>query len=289
MLRPTNERLDVEAALDELKRSSFVESTVSSDGSVLLYVPLVAAVFGKRKLALSPMKLAVEGNSEILRYLGASQKANGQRGIGPRINSMFAGMAAKVEKNQDLLKDYLPIMEFVAQEYPPAWLLLARLFEESHLEDGLQRAKRAIERYLESSDDTGCRKRAWEKRVEYCRRTEDWLGEVQSLVELSRLPGVPFDEISEAANRLNSLQRYHQFLDFYEVKSLVATLADTMASRIAQEGDATDCSRLAWLYLRLGDELKAAQLMRRGLELEPENEYCSKLQEKLNPQTKLEL
>lgn len=197
---------------------------------------------------------------------------------------MFAGMAMRVENSADVLKDYLPIMEFVAEKYPPAWLLLARLFEESNLEDGIERAQHALDRYLESGQESAERKRAWQKRAEYCRRTEDWLGETHSLVEMSQLPEASFAEVSDAANRLNSLQRYHQFLDVHEMKSLVGRLAETMALQIDAEGDGTDRSRLAWLYLRLGDEVRAKQQIDRGLSLEPRNEYCLKLQEKLNQQ-----
>lgn len=289
MLRPSNERLDIDVALDELKRSSFVEATVLPDHSVSLSVPLVAAVFGKGKLKVSPMMSAIEANTEILRFLGAAQKTGLQRGIAPRIKSMFAGIARRVENNPDALKDYLPIMEFVAQGYPPAWLLLAQLFEESTLDDRIERAKHTLERYLESGQETPERKQAWQKRAEYCRETEDWLGETHSLVEMSRLPEASFTEISDAANRLNSSQSHHQFLDVYEMKGLVGKLAETMAAQIDVEGDATDRSRLAWLYLRLGDKASARQQMERGLDLEPKNEYCLKLREKLNPQQSLPL
>jgi hypothetical protein len=284
MLRPSNERLDVDVALDELKRCSFVETTISEDKNVLLSVPLVAAIFGKRKLAVSPMKVAVEANTEILRYLGAAQKTDTRRGIGPRINALFSNIAAKVGKKPDALTDYLPIMEFVAQKYPPAWLLLARLFEESDLEKGMERAKDSLGRYLESTPRTKEQMFAWQKRADYCDRTQDWLGEIHSLVEMSQLPETSLNEMSNAANRINSLLRYHQFLDLYDIKVMVRKLAETMASRIDMEGDATDCSRLAWLFLRLGDETEAARLTEQGLKLEPAHEHCLKLKDKLDQQ-----
>lgn len=281
MLRPGDEKLDVEAALDELKRSSLVETTLSADKNILLTVPLVAAVFGKRKLRVSLMKAAVEANTEILRYLGAAQKTDSQRGIGPRVKLMFSGMAATVGKSEDKFKEYLPIMEFVAQKYPPAWLLLARLFEESDVEGKLERAKEALGRYLEAAPRSKEQMQAWQKLAEYCHRTQDRVGEIHALVEMSQLPEMPFTEISSAANRLNGLLRFHQFLDLYEIKVSLRKLAQTMVSRVTDEGDATDCSRLGWLYLHLGDGTKARHLIERGLDLEPENQYCLKLKAKL--------
>jgi hypothetical protein len=287
MLRPSNEKLDIETALDELKRSSFVETTTSADKNDLLNVPFVAAVFGKRKLAVSPMKVAVEANTEILRYLGAAQKTDTQRGIGPRLDAMFAGIARNVGRSGETLNEYVPIMEFVAQKYPPAWLTLARLFEETDLDNGIERAKGAIDRYLESTPKTKEQMCAWQKRAEYCRRTKDRQGEIHSLVEIGTLPETPFSEVSNSANGVNSLLRFHQFPDIYEIKVLIRKLADTMASRIDREGGATDCSRLAWLYLRLGDEMEADRLIDEGLRMEPTNEYCRKLKDQRRPQQSL--
>jgi hypothetical protein len=284
MLRPSNERLDVEAALSELKRCSFVEMTLSPDRNVFLSVPLVAAIFGKRKLTVSPMKVAVEASTEILRYLGAAQKTDTQRGVGPRISSMFTNIAKKVGGRSEALAEYLPIMEFVAQGYPPAWLLLARLLEESDIENNIERAKDAVGRYLESTSRTKEQIFAWQKRAGYCHLKQDWQGEIHSLVEMSHLPETSFNDISSAANRINSLLRFHQVLDLYEVKVLVRKLAETMGSRIDNEGDATDCSRLAWLYLRLDERVMAARLIDHGLSQDPGNEYCSKLKEKLQQQ-----
>jgi hypothetical protein len=284
MLRPSNERLDVETALGELKRCSFVETTLSPDKNVFLSVPLVATIFGKRKLAVSTMKVAVEASTEILRYLGAAQKTDTQHGVGPRVSSMFKNIAAKVSGKPDALKEYLPIMEFIAQRYPPAWLLLARFLEESNVENRIERAKDSISRYLESTPKTKEQLFPWKKRADYCHGTEDWQGEIHSLVEMGQLPETSFNEISSAANRINSLLRFHQFLDLYEIKVLVRKLAETMASRIEEEGDGTDCSRLAWLYLRLDEHAVAEQLIDRGLSLDPGNEHCSKLKEKLQQQ-----
>jgi hypothetical protein len=101
---------------------------------------------------------------------------------------------------------------------------------------------------------------------------------------MSHLPETSFNDISSAANRINSLLRFHQVLDLYEVKVLVRKLAETMGSRIDNEGDATDCSRLAWLYLRLDERVMAARLIDHGLSQDPGNEYCSKLKEKLQQQ-----
>jgi hypothetical protein len=72
LLRPTNERIDVKSAIDELLRSSFIEQLVSEkDGEYFLSVPLVALIFGRKKLEVDPMKNAIEADSKILFSFGA--------------------------------------------------------------------------------------------------------------------------------------------------------------------------------------------------------------------------
>lgn len=49
-----------------------------------------------------------------------------------------------------------------------------------------------------------------------------------------------------------------------------------MEPRLA-EGDATDCSRLAWLLIRCDQEDRALEIVEYGLKLDPNNEYCQNL------------
>jgi len=55
------------------------------------------------------------------------------------------------------------------------------------------------------------------------------------------------------------------------------------------EFDATDCSRLAWLYLKINAEDKARALIDKGLALDPFNEYCLKLKDKFAQGRRAEL
>lgn len=280
MLRPSNERFDVEAAITELKRSSFIETAEAKDGTIFLSVPLVAAIFGKRKLEASPLKTAVAADTDFLRLLGAAQKTDLQHGIGPRIRTMFGHIAGRVVKEGKTLGEYLPIMEFVAQGYPPAWQLISQLHEESGQEDSYARAKEAILRFLQVNPKTEEKRAAWKKLSELCGLTEDWMGEIHALVEMCEILGTPFVDISNSANRLNNLLHHYQIIALDEKNILVRRLAELMNDRIG-EGDSTDCSRLAWLYLHLDDARRACELVEAGLRREPTNEYCLKIKRRL--------
>ncbi len=76
---------------------------------------------------------------------------------------------------------------------------------------------------------------------------------------------------------MNSLfnQQFY-VLDSDEKRIISQKLAEVMEERIFDQGDATDCSRLAWLLVRLKNESKAKQIIDHGLGIEPDNEYCKK-------------
>lgn len=281
-LRPSVERLDVDSAIDELAKASFLGTRISEeDRETFLVVPLVAAIFGKRKLAASEYRSAVEADSELLQAFGPAQPSDIRHGIAPRVNRVFRYVASRITASGETIDTYLPMLEFIAQKYPPAWLLLASLQEELRSPDGLRQAKTAVRRYLEASSSAESQQVAWERLADLCRADEDALGEVHALVEMAVSPGVPFRTASNAANRLNgAFSNQLVALDTFEKRALVSRLVDSMEARLT-EADATDCSRLAWLALHLGDTERASRFTGHGLRLDANNDYCFNLARRL--------
>jgi hypothetical protein len=218
--------------------------------------------------------------SELYSRLGASQNPDLQRGIGPRIRTMFSQIAARVAKEGKTLDEYLPIMEFVAHGYPPAWQLISQLHEEVGQGNSSGRAKEAILRFLQVNPKSEEKRAAWKKLSELCGITEDWMGEIHALVEMCEIPGTPFVDMSNSANRLNNLLHHYQFIAIEEKAILARRLADLMNDRI-EEADPTDCSRLAWLYLHLNEVPRASEVADLGLRAEPRNEHCLKIKRRL--------
>ena len=87
-------------------------------------------------------------------------------------------------------------------------------------------------------------------------------------------------DVSNAANRVNDLFRQNVLrLDTEEKRIIVRRLVDAMEAQI-READATDCSRLAWLFFHLRDLDKARQYTKMGLKLDGDNIHCRNLAEK---------
>jgi tetratricopeptide (TPR) repeat protein len=270
-LRPGNERIDVERALNELTQSSLVEVLREPETEArFLSVPLAAAVFGKRKLVTSPLKIAIDADLELIRSFGVATTTDVAQGLAPRVERVIAAAARRASEGADIEQE-LSVLEYVATGYPPAWLRLAALQEEI----GNQAAAiHAINRYLESrpGDQEG-----WRRLIIAYRITNESVAEMHARLQLAELGNPPFEDLSIAANRLNSLLSRREIeLGSDERRLMVRKLRSLMEARVA-EADSTDLSRLAWLCIHDRDFEVAKQWASRGLELDPDNEYCQGL------------
>jgi hypothetical protein len=281
LLRPKNERIAVEDCLSELEQSSFIEILQSpADGQLFIDTPLVAAVFGRRKLVASPFKSAVDSDTELLQYFGAGRTTDIGRGVAPRIERFVMQLAGTLESGKERLVEHGPMLEYIGRQYPPAWKLFAGLYQEASTTDAFEKAKKWLRFYLESQSGRSDVE-SWRNLAKLCRATGDVTGELHALVAICDLPDVGFTNVSFVANRFNeALSENRESVDFEERQVLADRIARVMEGRIL-EGNATDRSRLAWLYVRLNDLEKAKEHILAGLEIEPGNLHCQKLASRL--------
>ncbi len=282
LITPSHDRMDIGSAIDELRRSSFIDVVRSqSDKQSFLTTPLAASVFGKKKLAVSPMKGTVEMDTQLLQAFGAAQQSEIKQGIAPRVEKLFRYIANQTSSGKATIAEYLPMLQFIAGKYPPAWLLLASLYEESGTPNDLECAIDALRHYLETPHSTEESQLVWKRLASLCRRRLDVSGELNALVELCRVPGVPFEKLSDAANRVNAIFSREESEIDPELKQYVCRpLVELMEARIS-EGDANDYSRVAWLCMRLHEESRAKNLIKLGLSLDPYNTHLRNLASKL--------
>ena len=281
MLRPANEKLDVEEAIDELSQCSFIEVIGGESEEGFIVVPLAAAVFGKKKLSVSPYKVAVEANMELLLYFGAGQRTDMRHGVEPRVRRFFSRVAEKAGNSPEVLLDYVPILEYMASRLSTAWLWLATLYEESGLEDGMERAKNALRRYLENGDHSPSElAMVWNRLASLCRKSGDPDGEVQALIEIAQLPHISIQILSNIINKWNG-QKQQVLKMAGDERFLIGKKLLAIAEERIAEAEATDCSRIAWLALSLEEGEKAREITKHGLSLDPSNDYCLNLAEHL--------
>ena len=257
LLRTANDRIDVEQALEGLSRSSLIEIESASDDSEFVSVPLAASVFGSKKLLTSEWRAAVEADLEYLHLFGASQRTGLGHGLVPRVERFIGNVAARIEAGSDVTST-IEVLKYVIRHHPTGWREVARLQREL---GPIRRVARYRGLLTQIPRGQSCRYRG-------VVRTGSRIAE---LWELSRrgqcrfwqagvVSGISFDDISRAANRMNSFLKHHDYRDFIDTEEkriVVMRLAAAMAKRI-QEGDGTDYSRLAWLYLNVQKGPEAA-------------------------------
>lgn len=285
-LRPGNERFDVAGALTELQRFSLVEEIApQAESETFVGVPLAAATYGRRKLEVSPFKVAVEEDRKLLMEFGAGKREDVQRGVLPRIERLVRAVATRASEDPRALEGLLPILEYVASRVPKAYLRLAELVLEIPGEQqAAERAKGYLRKFLETADMHE-KLDAWLRLAELCHSTGDAVGEVHALSEAALLPSTTAVEIASLANRINNRIRDlkgRRVEDSWspEVRLLIERVAAAMERHVDQLS-ATDCSRLAWLYLNVQAEERARDIAKIGLQRDPNNDHCLNLIRKL--------
>jgi hypothetical protein len=281
LLRDQSEQLDVSGAVDELVRMSLVQLVSAPDNSEFLEVPLTAAIFGSRKLAVSPIKIIIENDIRLLQDLGTSSIHSLKEGLRPKIMSLVAKAASRISEGKQKLADVQKVLEFVAQSYPPAWLLLADLYEDVHGDDGSPGTAEYVRRYIEQVPDGDASREAWARLASLYRHTNDVIAACGAFVRAFGAADAPLTEISTMANWVNNNRTIVANLDPTDKRAVFGSLISLMERRI-DEASATDLSRLSWLHLHADDSERALQIAELGLVKEPGNTYCQRLIERLS-------
>ena len=285
ILRSRGDRINVRNALDELYRYSLAQAEKSeSDDQVFAAVPLAAMLFGRGKLGVSPMRAAVDADRELLQAFGAGRKEDVRHGVLPRMRKLLRHIVKQVSTGESSLEDSEPVLHFLARRLPAFWLEIATFYEELRPVGAVEKIKECLRRYLEHPDDVRSACAVWRRLADLCERDGDYAGQVHALVEMCETAGAPRHIISSASNQMNGIyfelrRRQIDVLDNDERRSLIGRVVDRMESMI-DELDATDCSRLAWLYVQLGDSARGVEVARKGLRQESDNQHCWRLVER---------
>ncbi|WP_238841315.1 tetratricopeptide repeat protein [Prescottella equi] len=273
ILRPANEKIDVRRAVDELEIASLVDIVSSDGGKYFLSVPQSASVFGRKKLATSSLRLAVEADLEFLRAFGAAGSSDLDAGLVTRIRR-FASFVAQATAGSERFDQGIAVLEYIANDYSPAWLVLGELFEEvGKLDD----STRCLKRYVQENVDDHAGWRRLERLHRKCGNAVEEVSAAIALAEVSRSMG----DLSDAMNRFNRLIANREVEVDADERSLMARRLRAMGERRVDEADAGDLSRLAWLCLSDKDPAAAKRYTALGLARDPSNPHCLSLHARL--------
>jgi hypothetical protein len=277
LFRSTEERNEVEKGIEALLQYSMAELHVASvDKQDFIHLPLVASVFGKKKLNISPFRAAILADVEILQMLGPSRLDDLHRGLAIRLERFIANIAQRIENGADY-QSYAPILEAICRAYNPGWMLLARWRYEERTEYGNQCAKAHLRSYLENETPGSKTAEAWKMLGQACFYTGDQLGEVHALIERAQVCDVPLHELSNTADKLNRFFReYGLEIDRDQKRDLAGRLSAVLRARRLEAG-ADDLGQMAWLAIHIGDEPTARDYIQAGLQISPRNYHLLNL------------
>ena len=287
LLRPSNDFMRVGEALDELAEASMIETLESgSDKQRFISTPVAAALFGRRQLLVSTMKTKVDEDVALLREFGTGDLNAVKRGIGPHIQR-FAQFVAKGiiqfseshdSEEHPLLRDYVAILEYIGRQHAGTWLVLAQLYDEVMPDRYRPESQGFLRRYLMVTQDSSDKCGVWRQLAFSYRRSGNISGELHALNEMCKSSFVRYDQVSEAADQLNSAWATHRWNS--ERIEMARTLVETLQRRVS-EARPNDYSRIAWLCVHLNDLRQASRVVLDGLALDPSNEHLSRLASRL--------
>jgi len=272
---------EVERGIDLLLQFSLAERQSSIEGMDFIQLPLVALMFGRKKLNVSPFQAAIKADADLLQMLGTVHRGEVHFSLAKRIDYFLGSIARRIEKGETFEK-YAPIVEMIGRHFPPAWLSLARLHMEEGTTAGFERAMSELRRFLEQDSTSSVAAEAWRSLAHCCFKTGDLLGDVHAFVQRSKVSSVPFADLTNTARLLNDLIRKNMLeAGPDEKRTLGEELLQVMQKRIG-EAKADDLAQMAWLALRLRDYERASECVRRGLALESDNLYLLNLAQEPN-------
>ncbi|WP_416866046.1 MAG: NB-ARC domain-containing protein [Imperialibacter sp.] len=280
--------LDIEKAIEELHRFSFIELIKSnSDGSIFVSVPLTAYVFGKTKLSVSDLKAKIEVDTQLLYLFGPGNNIDTKYGLKPRVERFFKEIATKLRFSKYSLNETSPVLEFLCRRYAPGWVLLADLFEELN---EFEKAKSALQNYLQLPLSANQKLSIWSRLANLCCNKNDFNGEFHALAEICDLDGVQFSDLNNAIQRIYDILRLGQPSTLHEAERifLLKKVTNSAYKRVRTgEGTSSDYTRLARVSLYCKDKKTATQLTKMALEKDPINRHAINLAKTLKLKIKI--
>ena len=272
------ERIDPEAAIDQLVRMSLVERIEGEDGIEFLRVPLTAALFCKKKLDVSPEHALIEEDFRFLNDFGATSVRTRSPDFRGRMAAFLSKAARKLSEGSADIDSVRRVIEFFGRSYPPVWLLMSELEEEV---SDPARAAECVRRFLEAEPAGQEAGRAWRRLALLYQRAGDVSGACSAFLKSTSFLDPRLEDISRVANLVNGAAEMRDKLDREQRRTLLEPLARLMEQYI-EYASATDMSRLAWLHLHCADQERALEVTRLALEREPSNVHCLRLYERLS-------
>lgn len=272
---------NLDGAIDELIRTSLIDETKTGKFD-MLFAPIAAKQFAKQQLKTSQLGPQVREDLTLLQKMGTTSSQETSVAVEKRLQKLVDSMLNAVDGRHATSEQVLPALEYMSKYYSTTRFRLAIWFEE-HGE--IDKSLNAAELFLQASNSESKNiLAAWDLVIRCKKKTSDSLGELNALCKKSLTPEIDHFEFSNTVNSINQIFTSTEAPTAHR-RALLNDVCLAYEERFSHDDfDATDFSRIAWLYLHANRLDLAKKTLDRGLLLEPENPHCYKLTTRLNGQ-----
>lgn len=286
LLHQLQERLQIKDAIEELVRFSMIDELQANSGNTFLSVPLASSTFGRKKLKTSSQRALVEQCVDTLKLFGATQATGTRRSVEESSQRFIRSIEKQIATEKLTLTEAQPLIEGLAEFSPGVWRLNEELVAQTSPQDVALRI-RYLKCFIESGPSGESLVSAWKKLAQLQSNLNDHDGEVLAYGEIAQAAESSVRDVSDAANRLNNLLRARPHEEGKLSGDIKRASIEKVVRRMRDDFhllSATDLSRLAWLYLNIGNSGQARAIAEEGRARQTDNEYCLRLIERLDSQ-----
>lgn len=268
------DHIDVQAAVDEIYRTSLIEKEESAEGVQMCFVPLTARVFGVAKIETSGLGMEVDRDSAVLQSFGVFQNAGYGDNMKPRLYQFLDSRADDFHDDGYGGKTG-PILEDLLVSDPSLALTIYDYLVMRHRVSNATKPYliELLKTYISASDNNDRRAYCWSEIIRMQHEMQYTRELIATIYSIGASRTLPFDLISECANILNKIRRDLSPEEIRAHDTARREILEAMDREISS-AQADDFAKMAWLTLADRDTVRASKYVEAGLRIEPRNEHC---------------
>jgi hypothetical protein len=269
--------LDVEAGIDECLRLSLVNRDYLMDGHPCYTAPLLARLFGQKKLLGDPDRLVIQEQLETIRRFGVVDAHSLHRRDQDELTEQFVEWCCNPDTSRAIDPDKLDrILQSLAEMWPAGWLALARFRERR----GFPRmsVEQALRRAVEEAPTN---KAAWLERARYADLVADEATRIGSLISAVEADPADIGLIADVAGSVTRYISEHSTQISRTRRGVYLASIRGQMEKVAEDLSADELSRLSWLFLLEQNEKDARKYAKQGLKKDPNNQHCLNILDRL--------
>jgi hypothetical protein len=128
-------------------------------------------------------QIGISITMQVLQDVGATTITGLKDGIRPRMVGFFQRIAKRIAAGTASFHEMRPVLEFVARNYHPAWLLLAEMQREFAGAEGLDASAHYLRCFLEEESSGEEAQAAWQQLITIYRATGNVVAKFPNILQ----------------------------------------------------------------------------------------------------------